>query len=120
MRTLPRPVRFLVAVAVLDLLALIIVVVICWLGGWQRRVDYAHGLVYAGMALPAGAGLRYVGGASEAQPGDSVMHSLHAVDIRGQRDRLQRSIADSVRVAPLPLLLLAAGAVTIAVGLLLQ
>ena len=123
LRTLPRAARFLLAVAVLDLLALVVVVAICWLGGWDRPVDYARGLVYAGLALLAGAGLRFAGTMSDApQPsvfaGDDA--GVLAFDQRGHADRMRRGLADSVRGGPLPLLLLAAAAVAIAAGLLLQ
>ncbi len=120
MSALPRPARFLLAVAVLDLLALIIVVVVCWLGGWQRRVDYAHGLVYAGMALLAAAGLRYAGSMSDESSQGAIGGALLRPDLRGQPERMRRSMADTARGVPMPLLLLAAGAAAIAVGLLLQ
>ncbi len=100
MRTLPRPVRFLLVVAVLDLLALVVVVAICWLGGWERQVDYARGLVYAGMALLAAAGLRFAGTMSDA-PQPSIFagddSGVLAFDHRGHSDRMRRGLADSVR-----------------------
>src|SRR5438045_3705431 len=66
MRALPWAARLLLVVAVLDVALAGIVGVVCRLGGWGQRADYAHGLVYAGVALLAGGMLRYVGVASDA------------------------------------------------------
>ncbi len=122
-RTLPRAARFLLAVAVLDLLALIVVVAICWLGGWERPVDYGRGLVYAGLALLAVAGLRFAGTMSDA-PQPSVFagddSGVLALDQRDYPDRMRRAMMHTTRAVPLPLLLFVAAAVVIAAGLLLQ
>lgn len=118
MRTLPRPMRFLLSVAALDLLALALVIAACWLGGWQQRADYLHGLVYAGMVLLAAAGLRFVTGTSEELSQGADGWAFLQPNLRGQHERMQRSRASAG--VPLPLLLLVAGAIPFALGLLLQ
>jgi hypothetical protein len=123
MRALPWAARLLLVVAALDVALAGIVGVVCRLGGWGQRADYAHGLVYAGVALLGVGMLRYVGVASDA-PQPSVTwggtQTVLPLDVRGHPERMRRAIADSVRVAPFPLLLLAAAAPPIAAGLLLR
>ncbi len=122
MRGLYVGLRFARDVALLAALLGAALGLLCWLGPWRTAADYAHALVYGGLVALAIAGLGCGGLLSAGARPDTISRGSLPLLPFNPRDEAQLTARDldrNARVDPFPLRLLAAGALVLAVGLLL-
>jgi hypothetical protein len=110
--------RFLRTLALVNLGICLGVAVVCWLGGWRSLAAYADGLTYAGLAVLAFGGIRYL--AAEHTGDRALLGGLHAVDLGELSRQRQRAEAESDSAFVLMLKLGLVGLVPIVLGQLLK
>ncbi len=109
--------RFLRFVALADLAIAAVVALVCLVGGRRALGDYANGLTYAGLAVMALGGLRYI-----ASPTDTIdpLAGYHSTNLSEHHQRVQRGIAESDSAFVVMLKLGLVGLVPIVVGQLIR
>jgi hypothetical protein len=109
--------RFLLFVALLNMVAFAVIGLICWFGGWRTAGDFGNGLTYAGLVIMGIGAARYFGGlANNVNPA----MGYHALNLREQHNGIVRFMSERDSAFTVMLKLAASGAVIMAIGQLLR
>lgn len=109
--------RFLLFVALANVVVFAAVGLICWFGGWRTAGDFGNGLTYAGLVIMATGGMRYFGGlANNVNPA----MGYHSMNLREQHKGMVRFLDERDSAFVTMLKFGASGLVAIALGQLLR
>ena len=105
--------RFLLFVALLNLLMVAVMGLVCWFGGWRTAGDFGNGLTYAGLVVMATGAMRYFGGlANNVNPA----LGYQSMDLREHHNWVVRTIGERDSAFAVMLKLGASGLVAMALG----
>jgi hypothetical protein len=83
--------RFVLFVALLNVVMLVVIGLVCWFGGWRTLGDFGNGLTYAGLLVMAAGGMRYFGGIAN---GANPTMGLHSTNLREHHNRVVRAMGE--------------------------
>jgi hypothetical protein len=110
--------RFLGAVALIDLGIFALVGLGCWLGGWRTASQYGTGLVWAGIGAMVLGVLSIVGNWGLTRS-PTYQYGL-SVGVQNIYERTQQAIKDAAQGYGFFILMAVAGVVSVATGSLIQ
>jgi hypothetical protein len=109
--------RFVLFVALLNVIIFVVIGLVCWFGGWRTLGDFGNGLTYAGLVVVATGGMHYFGGlANSANPA----MGYHSLNLREHHNWMVRTIAEQDSAFVVMLKVGASGLVAIVLGQLLR
>ena len=116
--SLPAILRFLRTAVLIDLGIFAAVGLVCWLGGWRTAYQYGEGLIWAGAAATV-LGLLSVRGGWGITRGFGYLYA-QSVSQQSIHERARQAIRDIAEGYRFLILMTAVGAISIAVGSLVQ
>lgn len=105
--------RFLLFVALLNLLICAVMGLVCWFGGWHTAGDFGNGLTYAGLVVMAIGAMRYFGGITNNV---NPAMAYHSMNLREHHNGVVRMMLDRDSAFMLMFKLGASGLVAMAIG----